>query len=86
MKAELHTRCGCVRRFEVQWPPPPEWHVPLRERGGITVKAGMVLEGEEFPKNEGPLVEDAAINIERRVFTRNPDTGKHPEDFVWYEE
>lgn len=86
MKAELHTRCGCVRRFEVQWPPPPEWHVPLRPKGGITISAGMVRPEEDFPGNEGALVEDAPASAERRVFVRNIDTGNHPDDFVWYEE
>ena len=86
MKAELHTRCGCVRRFEVQWPPPPEWHVPLFLKGRISIKAGFGRIDESFPGNEGALVEDAPANMERRIFLKNPDTGNHPKDFIWYEE
>ena len=30
VKAVFQTRCGCVKEFEVPYPPPPQYYFPLR--------------------------------------------------------
>ena len=30
VKAVFQTRCGCVKEFEVPYPPPPKYYFPLK--------------------------------------------------------
>lgn len=83
VRARLLTRCGCERIIEVPWPPPPEWHVPLR-----TPKTNEGLL-RPWMRNLGATYDPMRDGPERRVFKLDLSSVRYKEDKedeVWYDE
>ena len=75
MRAQLITRCGCKREFNVTYPPPPDIQIPLMED---EIKLAMV--------NLPPL-DPQTLTVKTRRFVLSKDRGGHPAGLaVYFEE